>query len=164
MPNAKRAVYPGSFDPIHLGHLDIIERIAKVFDEVIVLIAVAPDKSSSLFTVEERQDLLNKSLSHLKNVRVDSHSGLTVDYMKAQKVNVIIRGLRAVMDFEYETSMANMNKKLSPDIETLLVFSKPEFYYVSSRGVKEVVRNKGSVQGLVPDAALAALNKKYGHS
>ncbi|MBX2996405.1 MAG: pantetheine-phosphate adenylyltransferase [Bdellovibrionaceae bacterium] len=161
MTSVRRAVYPGSFDPIHLGHLDIIHRIAKVFDEVIVLIAVAPDKGS-LFSIDERKELLRRSLTDLKNVKVESHEGLTVDYMRTQDASVIIRGLRAVMDFEYETSMANMNKKLSPEIETLLVFSKPEFYYVSSRGVKEVVRNKGSVHGLVPDAVETALKAKFG--
>lgn len=155
----RRAVYPGSFDPIHLGHLDIIQRISKLFEEVIVLIAVAPDKSS-MFTVEERKKMLEKSLSHLKNVRVDSHSGLTVDYLHSQKAGVVIRGLRAVVDFEYEISMANMNRKLAADIETLLVFSSPEYYFISSRGVKEVARNKGSLAGLVPDSVIEALNTR----
>lgn len=161
MSSSRKAVYPGSFDPIHMGHLDIIQRIAKVFDEVIVLIAAAPEKSA-LFSVEERKDMLKQVLGHLPNVRIDAHEGLTVDYMKKEQARVLIRGLRAVMDFEYETSMANMNKKLSPDVETLLVFSTPEFYYLSSRGVKEVVRNRGSVHGLVPALVEKALQNKAG--
>jgi pantetheine-phosphate adenylyltransferase len=156
---ARRAVYPGSFDPIHLGHLDIIQRISKVFDEVIVLIAVSPDKTS-LFTVEERKDLLRKSLSHLPNVRIESHGGLTVDFMRAHDAKVIIRGLRAVVDFEYEISMANMNRKLAPDIETMLVFASPEYYFISSRGVKEVHRNRGSLAGLVPPLVEQAMAKR----
>ena len=155
----RRAVYPGSFDPIHLGHLDIIQRIAKLFDEVIVLIAVAPDKNS-LFSIEERKVLLRKALEHLPNVSVDSHASLTVDYMREKKAGVIIRGLRAVVDFEYEISMANMNRKLAPEIETMLVFASPEFYFISSRGVKEVARNNGSLAGLVPPLVDEAVQKR----
>lgn len=161
MKNTRRAVYPGSFDPIHLGHLDIIERISKVFDEVVVLIAVSPEKPA-LFSVEERKSLLTQSLEHLPNVKVDSFEGLTVDYAKKIQAGVLIRGLRAVVDFEYEISMANMNRKLVGDIETMLVFSAPEFYFISSRGVKEVARNKGSVAGLVPVGVEKALSIKVG--
>jgi pantetheine-phosphate adenylyltransferase len=155
----RRAVYPGSFDPVHLGHLDIIQRISKLFEEVIVLVAVSPDKPS-FFSVEERKEILRKSLSHLPNVKVDSHGGLTVDYLRAQKAGVLVRGLRAVVDFEYEISMANMNRKLAPDIETLLVFSAPEFYFISSRGVKEVARNNGTLTGLVPNSVIDALKNR----
>lgn len=161
MKNTRRAVYPGSFDPIHLGHLDIIERISKVFDEVVVLIAASPEKPA-LFTVEERKTLLTQSLRHLPNLRVDSFEGLTVDYAKKIQAGVLIRGLRAVVDFEYEISMANMNRKLVGEIETMLVFSAPEFYFISSRGVKEVARNKGSVEGLVPAVVEKALRTKVG--
>lgn len=157
--SSRRAVYPGSFDPIHMGHLDIIQRISKLFDEVIVLIAVAPDKAS-LFSIEERKELLLQSLSHLPNVQVDSHQGLTVDYLRAKKAGILIRGLRAVVDFEFEISMANMNRKLAADIETLLVFSAPEYYFISSRGVKEVAKNNGALTGLVPPAVAAAIQKR----
>ncbi len=157
---AKRtAIYPGSFDPITLGHVDIIERISKMFDHVVVLISESPQKSY-LFTTKERQQLIEKSLSHLKNISVDVHEGLTVDYLRQKKAQVIVRGLRAVVDFEYEMTMANINKKLDPELETLLVFASPEYYYISSRGVKEVARYHGSLDGLVPDVVQGPLMKK----
>jgi pantetheine-phosphate adenylyltransferase len=155
----KTAIYPGSFDPITLGHVDIIERISKMFDRVVVLVSESSQKSS-LFTAKERKQLIEKSLSHLSNISVDIHEGLTVDYLKKKKAQVIVRGLRAVVDFEYEMTMANINKKLDPNLETLLVFASPEYYYVSSRGVKEVARYKGSLDGLVPDVVKAPLSKK----
>lgn len=156
----KIAVYPGSFDPITMGHVDIINRIAPFYDQVTVLVAQSSQKQS-LFTAEERKDLIERSLSHLKNVNVDIFGGLTVDYMKKHEAQVIVRGLRAVVDFEYEMTMANMNKKLAPEIETLLVFASPEYYYISSRGVKEIAVNGGALKGLVPDIVSAALEKKY---
>ncbi|MNL57736.1 Phosphopantetheine adenylyltransferase [compost metagenome] len=113
-----------------------------------------------MFPVEERKALIEKALSHLKNVRVDIFDGLTVEYMKKHKAQVIVRGLRAVSDFEYEMTMANMNKKLSPDIETLLVFASPEYYFISSRGVKEVAINGGALNGLVPEIVADAMLKK----
>lgn len=156
---ARRAVYPGSFDPVHEGHLDLIRRASALYDEVIVLIAVSPEKPS-LFTVEERAGFLRRALARHTNVRIDSHSGLTVDYMRRQGAGVLVRGLRAVMDFEYEISMANMNRKLAPDIETVLIFSAPEFDFISSRGVKEVARHQGSLKGLVPPEVEEALSKR----
>lgn len=159
----KLAVYPGSFDPITLGHVDIIERISKLYDQTVVLISRAPNKSF-LFTPEERKELIEKSLSHLKNVRVDVHSGLTVDYMKSHGYSVIVRGLRAVVDFEYELTMANMNKTLAPDIETLIVFADPRYNFLSSRGVKEVAQHGGPLHSLVPQVVIEALNKKLKRS
>ena len=158
-PMSKVAVYPGSFDPITMGHVDIINRLSPLYAEVIVLIAQSSQKQS-LFTAEERKVLIQKSLSHLKNIRVDIHEGLTTDYMKKHNAHVIVRGLRAVVDFEYEMTMANMNKKLAPDIETMLVCASPEFYYISSRGVKEVAINGGALTGLVPDLVAEAMHKK----
>lgn len=157
---SKIAVYPGSFDPITMGHVDIINRISPLFDEVIVLIAQSSQKQS-LFTSEERQALIKKSLSHLKNIKVDIFEGLTVDYMKSHKAQVIVRGLRAVVDFEYEMTMANMNKKLAPQIETMLVFASPEYYFISSRGVKEVALNNGALTGLVPESVIPDLENKF---
>lgn len=153
------AVYPGSFDPITMGHVDIINRIAAVYDQVIVLVAQSSQKQS-MFTAEERKLLIEKSLPNVKNLKVDIFEGLTVEYMKKAKAQIIVRGLRAVVDFEYEMTMANMNKKLAPEIETLLVFASPEYYYISSRGVKEVALNGGDLKGLVPDIVIEALEKK----
>lgn len=155
----KIAVYPGSFDPIHLGHVDIIQRISKIFDQVIVLISESPEKKSH-FSVSERKKLISESLKGFKNVSVDSYEGLTVDYLKKAKAKTIVRGLRAVVDFEYEMTMANMNKTLAPDIETMLVFANPEYYFISSRGVKEVARHRGSLKGLVSENVKKALAKK----
>jgi pantetheine-phosphate adenylyltransferase len=156
---SKIAVYPGSFDPITLGHVDIIQRISHLYEETVVLISQSPNKAS-LFTVEERKELIEKSLAHLKNVTVDIHEGLTVDYVKKKKADVIVRGLRAVVDFEYELTMANMNKMLAPNIETLLVFADPKYYFISSRGVKEVAQHGGALNGLVTDIVAEALTKK----
>jgi pantetheine-phosphate adenylyltransferase len=158
---SKVAVYPGSFDPITMGHVDIINRLTPLYDQVIVLVAQSSQKQS-MFTAEERKDLIQKSLPEAKNVKVDIFGGLTVDYMKKVNAQVIVRGLRAVVDFEYEMTMANMNKKLAPDIETLLVFASPEYYYISSRGVKEVAVNGGALKGLVPEVVIEAMNKKLG--
>lgn len=143
------AVYPGSFDPITLGHIDIIKRLTPLYDEVVVLVSHSPHKNY-LFTAEERKEFLRSNLLDLKNVRVDVHQGLTVDYLKKIKAKVIVRGLRAVVDFEYEMAMASMNKKLFPDIETALFFASPDCYYISSRAIKEIARYGGNLNGLVP--------------
>lgn len=155
----KIAVYPGSFDPITSGHVDIVERVAQLFDEVIVLVSQAPDKKS-LFTPKERIDLIHKSLNHIKNVTADSHTGLTIDYLRKKKSRILIRGLRAVVDFEYEFSLSSMNSRLAPEIETLLVFARPEFYYISSRAVKEIAAHKGDLKGLVPEVVLKSLKAR----
>lgn len=146
----KIAVYPGSFDPITTGHLDIIERISKIFDSVIVLVADS-DQKNYLFTNEERAIFLKQALRLYSNVSVDFFKGLTVEYMRQKQAHVIVRGLRAVADFEYEGTLASMNRRLAPEIETFMIFSRPEYYFISSRGVKEVARNGGNLKGLVPD-------------
>lgn len=156
---SKIAVYPGSFDPVTTGHLDIIERISKIFDHVIVLTAESKQKNY-LFTVEERASFLKQALVHMTNVEVDLFSGLTVDYMHKRKAHVIVRGLRAVADFEYEGTLANMNYRLAPEIETFMIFSRPEYYFISSRAVKEVGRNGGNLKGLVPDFIIPDIVKK----
>lgn len=153
------AVYPGSFDPIHVGHVDIITRISKLYDQVTILIANSSQKSS-LFTAEERKDLIERLLSDIPNKKVEIFGGLTVDYMRKHNAGVIVRGLRAVVDFEYEMTMSSINQKLAPEIETMLVFARPEYYYISSRGVKEVAMNGGSLEGLVPDLVAEELRKK----
>jgi pantetheine-phosphate adenylyltransferase len=155
----KKAVYPGSFDPITTGHVDIIERISRIFDEVVVLISEAPNKTY-LFTHDERKKFVEETLKHVKNVKVDIYEGLTVDYVKKNNAQVMVRGLRAVVDFEYEMTIASMNRKLDSGIETMLVFASPEYYYVSSRGVKEVARYGGSLQGLVPEHVQKPLRER----
>lgn len=162
-PRRRIAVYPGSFDPITLGHRDIIQRMLPSFDKVIMLVSVNRNKTG-LFTPEERVQLAREALKDLPGVEVDMHAGLTVDYVKKQGAGVILRGLRAVTDFEYELVMANMNKKLAPDIETMIVFASPEFYYVSSNTVKEVAFHGGKVTDLVPANVEAAMLKKFGRS
>ena len=155
------AIYPGSFDPITIGHIDIIQRMAPHFDEFIVLISKSSQKSE-MFTIEERINLIRKSLgsSKSKNIKVEAHDGLTVDFARKNNANVIVRGLRAIVDFEYEISMANMNRKLAPEIETILAFASPEYFFISSRGVKEIANHKGKLDGLVPEHVIKALEGK----
>lgn len=155
-----QVVYPGSFDPITLGHVDIIRRIQPIFGEITVLISQNTNKKF-LFTPDERRALVESALKGIPGIKVAVHEGLTVDYMRAAGARVIIRGLRAVTDFEYELVMANMNKKLAPGIETMIVFASPEFYYVASSTVKEVALHGGSVKGLVPPAVASALRAKF---
>lgn len=157
----KIAVYPGSFDPITIGHMDIIKRVSQIFDQVIVLVANSSDKKY-LFTAEERADIVRKAMSPMgvKNLEVCVHDGLTTEFMKSRKAQVIVRGLRAVADFEYEGTLANMNYRIAPEIETFMIFSRPEYYFISSRGVKELARNGGDVTGLVPDFLAPTLAKK----
>lgn len=154
-----KAVYPGSFDPFTLGHMDIIQRLQPFFDEIVVLIAQSSEKKC-LFSDQERKALALEALKKFKNVKVDVHSGLTVDYLKQYGARVIIRGLRAVSDYEYELSMANMNKRLYPEVETMIIFSRPEYNYLASRMVKEVAFHGGDIKGLVPPNIEKALIKK----
>lgn len=149
----RSAVYPGSFDPISQGHLDVIKRVASIFDEVIVAVLVNPDKRG-LFNIEERVELIKRVTSDMQNVRVDSFEGLLVDYMNENECNVIIKGLRCVSDFEYELQMAHMNKKLDSNIETMFIMSNPKYSYVSSSSIKQVAMFGGNVEGLVPDEIL----------
>lgn len=158
---SKIAVYPGSFDPITIGHMDIIKRVAQIFDQVIVLVANSTDKKY-VFSAEERADIVRKAMAQygVKNLEVCVHSGLTTEFMKSRGAKVIVRGLRAVADFEYEGTLANMNHRLAPEIETFMIFSRPEYYFISSRGVKELARNRGELKGLVPDFLAPVLIKK----
>ncbi len=155
----KIAVYPGSFDPITMGHVDIIERIAKIFDEVIVLVSKSQAKQY-LFTAEERAQFIKDYFHNISNIKVDTHNGLTVDYMKSKNAKVIVRGMRAVSDFEHEGTLASMNQRLDPNIETFMIFSRPELYFVSSRAVKELARNGGEISNIVPSGVMAALKSR----
>jgi pantetheine-phosphate adenylyltransferase len=149
----RRAIYPGSFDPVTNGHLDIIERGCKLFDEIIISILVNPEKQP-FFTVEERQQMLSEVLPSINHgdctLRVDSFSGLLVQYAVAQKADVIVRGIRAISDYEYELQMALMNRRLEPGIETVFMMPAESYSYVSSRLVKEVFQLGGTIEGLVP--------------
>lgn len=156
-----KAIYPGSFDPITFGHVDIIRRIHPLFDEIVVLVANSEHKSY-LFSPEERENLVRQCLAGLNNVKVEVYAGLTVNFARQAKAEVIIRGIRAVADFEYEMAMANMNKKLHSELETLIVFASPEYNYVSSRMVKEVAQHGGDLDNLVPPAVRKALQDKLG--
>lgn len=146
----KIAVYPGSFDPVTNGHLDIIARGAKVFDEVIVVVLVNVDKKG-LFKIDERVELIKRVTKDYPNVKVQSFNGLLVDFMRQKKATVILKGLRAVSDFEYEFQMALMNNKLDPEVETLFMMTNAEYSYLSSSAVKQVAKFGGCIRGLVPD-------------
>ncbi|WP_315077107.1 pantetheine-phosphate adenylyltransferase [uncultured Clostridium sp.] len=145
----KVAVYPGSFDPITNGHLDIIERGSKVFDKLIIGVLVNVDKKG-LFEIEERVELIKKVTRHIKNVEVLSFNGLLIDFLKANNAKIILKGLRAVSDFEYEFKMALMNNKLDPDIETVFMMTSAQYSYLSSSSVKQVAKFGGCIEGLVP--------------
>jgi pantetheine-phosphate adenylyltransferase len=143
------ALCPGSFDPVTLGHVDIIERSARHFDEVIVAVIRNPQKTQSLFSLEERQELLKESLSHIDNIRIEFFKGLLVDFAKEHGAHAIIKGLRAVSDFDYELQMAQMNQRLT-DIDTFFLSTSPQYSFLSSSLVKEVARFGGDVTGMVP--------------
>jgi pantetheine-phosphate adenylyltransferase len=159
----RRAIYPGSFDPVTNGHLDIIERGCKLFDEIIVSILVNPDKQP-FFTLEEREEMLTEVLQNISQgrctVRVDSFRGLLVKYAVAQEANVIVRGIRAISDYEYELQMALMNRRLEPGIETVFMMPAEIYSYVSSRLVKEVLHLGGAVDGLVPPLVERRMKEK----
>lgn len=158
----KKAVYPGSFDPITRGHVDLIERASKIFDELVVLVAASSQKQA-LFSSAERVALIKASLSHLKNVKVESFAGLTTEYMKRDKIQVLVRGLRQVEDFEYERSMAQYNAILHPAAETIMLYSNPGLAFISSRGVKEVAKHTPTAEELakfVPGPVVKALLEK----
>lgn len=154
-----KAVYPGSFDPVTNGHLDIIRRSAKVFDKVIVAVLNNPNKNP-MFNLEERVELIKHATSDLENIEIHCFSGLLIDYVQEKKVDVIIKGLRAVSDFEYEFQMALMNKKLNKDVETLFMTTNSKFSYLSSSLVKEVFKFGGCIEGLVPDIVIEKMEKK----
>jgi pantetheine-phosphate adenylyltransferase len=155
----RKAVYPGSFDPITNGHLDIIERGTRLFDRVIIAVLENEGKAP-LFHLSERIELLRNTTRHLPNVEVHSFSGLLVDFMKGMSAQVVVRGIRAVSDFEYEFQMALMNRQLSPEVETMFMMPAVEYSYVSSRLVKEVFRLGGDISPLVPPIVLEKLRAK----
>lgn len=153
------AVCPGSFDPVTNGHLDIFKRAAQHFEQVIVLVTGNPAKSSGLFTIEERKELIREVTRDLPNVSVDHWAGLLVDYTTAHGVDVLVKGLRSSLDYDYELPMAQMNRRLS-GVETFFVMTDEKFGYVSSSLCKEVAKYGGDVTGLVPDKVIVAMKEK----
>ena len=161
MANNDLAIYPGSFDPITNGHVDLVNRTLRVFDKVVVAIATNPDKDHSLFTVQERLQMIDEVFASANGrVSADSFQGLLVDYAERRGASVVIRGLRAISDFEYEFQMAMMNHRLKPKLETFFMMTGESEFYTSSRLVKEVVSLGGNVAGLVPDNVLKKLKEK----
>lgn len=158
---AKRiAVYPGSFDPITNGHVDIIKRGLRMFDEIIILIAYNPNKVY-LFSIEERMEMIRDIFKDYKEIRVDCYSGLLVDYLKISGANIILRGMRALSDFEYEFQMALMNRRQTKQIETVFLMSGFKWFYTSSKLIKEVASLGGTVKALVPDNVNQKLMDKF---
>jgi pantetheine-phosphate adenylyltransferase len=154
------ALCPGSFDPVTNGHLDIIERTARHFDEVIVAVIYNPKKTGSLFTLEERQEMLREVTAHLPNIRVESFKGLLVDFAKEQGANAIVKGLRAISDFDYELQMAQMNQRLS-GIDTFFISTSPQHSFLSSSLVREVARFGGDVSSMVPKTVVERLVQSF---
>jgi pantetheine-phosphate adenylyltransferase len=155
----RRAIYPGSFDPVTNGHLDVIERARKLFDEVVVAVA-HNDRKQPFFTLEERLELLQKAIGDRDHVKLAPLDGLLVDFAVAQKSTAVIRGLRAISDFEFEFQMALMNRKLEASVETIFLMPKEEYTYLSSRIVKEIARLGGDISQFVPACVTAAFEKK----
>ena len=153
------AIYPGSFDPPTNGHLDLVERGSHIFDELVVAILRNAEKTP-LFSVGERRGMLDELTSDFKNVRVDVFDGLTVDYAAKAKASAVLRGIRALSDYEYELQMAMMNRKLRPDLETVFMMPAEQYSYLSSRLVREVARLGGTITGLVPDIVEHRLKEK----
>lgn len=161
MPASEQlAIYPGSFDPITNGHLDLIRRASKIFHHVVVA-TLRHETKDPLFTTEERMEMITQATSDLPNVSVDSFDGLLVDYAREHGARLILRGIRAVSDYEYELQMALMNRQLSTELETLFIPASEQYSYLSSRIVKEVSRLGGDVSALVPASVLARLIEKH---
>ena len=154
------ALCPGSFDPVTLGHLDIIERTARHFDHVIVAVIRNPQKAQSLFTLEERQEMLHEVIGHLTNVRIEFFKGLLVDFAKERGAEAIVKGLRAVSDFDYELQMAQMNQKLS-GIDTFFISTTPQHSFLSSSLVREVAKFGGDVSSMVPPVVSERLAQRF---
>lgn len=156
----KVAIYAGSFDPITYGHIDIVERALKIFDKVILAIANNAEKRS-LFTIEERLEIVKAIFSDTPNVIVDSFKGLLVEYVAKTNAKAMLRGLRATSDFEYEFHMASMNRSLNNHLDTLFMMTSKDYFFVSSRTIKEVASLGGAVEGLVPDLVVTRLKEKF---
>jgi pantetheine-phosphate adenylyltransferase len=157
---AKRAVYPGMFDPVHNGHVDVIQRSLQIFDELIVAVVANPSKQP-LFTVKERLEMIDEATSDLSNFRIVAFDGLLIDLVARERADCIVRGIRAVSDFEYEFQMALMNRKLRGTVETVFLMPHEKYTYISSRLIKEVASYGASVAGLVPPVVEKRLSEKF---
>ncbi len=155
------AVYPGSFDPLHNGHLDIIRRAGKIYDRLTVAVLHNPLKGANLFDVDERVAIVRDVVKHIKGVEVDAFGGLLADYMRRVKATVIVKGLRAISDFEVELQMAHLNRQLNPSAETTFIMTATRWSYVSSTRVKEIAKYGADVSKLVPPAALRKLRERF---
>ena len=155
----RKAIYPGSFDPITYGHLDLIKRARSIFDEVFVVLAINREKQA-LFTVEERLTFLRRALRRMPGVTVDAFEGLTVEYAMKRKARSIIRGLRATSDFDYEFQMALTNRKLSKQVDTVFLMPSENHFYISSRLIKEIASVKGDISNYVPDFVAAKIHER----
>ena len=154
------ALCPGSFDPPTNGHIDVIERASRYFDTVVVAVIANPSKQP-LFTLDQRSDMLRDALTHVDNIEITSFDGLLVDFAKDRDLGVVVKGLRAISDFEYELQMAQMNSNLSPGLDTMFMTAKPEWAFLSSSLVKEVARYGGAIEGLVPPGVAKALQGAF---
>lgn len=157
------AIYPGSFDPITKGHLNILERALDIFSEVTLLVAINPSKKS-LFTLEESMEMISEAISDLRQVKVDYYDGLTVDYARERGIRTAVRGLRAVTDFEHEFAMALTNRSLWPEFDTVFLMTKAEYMYLSSSVVRQVSQMGGQVDQFVPECVERRLRDKFGHA
>ncbi|MGD2187626.1 MAG: pantetheine-phosphate adenylyltransferase [Desulfobacterales bacterium] len=157
----KVAIYPGSFDPVTNGHIDIVKRGLTIFDKIIVSILYNPSKEY-LFTLEEREEMLKDSMKKLKNIEIDSFDGLLVDYAASRKAHAILRGLRAMSDFEYEFQMALMNRRLNRDVQTVFLMTGLRWIFTSSSIIKEAIQFGGNIEGMVPPLVQKKLKEKFG--
>lgn len=148
----RAAIYPGTFDPLTLGHLDVLERVARIFERVVLAIAAVPPRKSPMFALEDRVAMTREAVAHLPNVEVEPFDGLLVAYAARKGIRVLVRGIRAYSDFEYEFQMALMNRKLAPDVETLFLMPKEALSYISSSVVREIAERGGDTSELVPEA------------
>jgi pantetheine-phosphate adenylyltransferase len=158
----KTALCPGTYDPVTVGHLDVISRCSSIFDEVVVAVVDDAFRKTVLFTAEERAHFLEESTKHLANVKVAVMRGLVVRFARAVGASVLVKGLRALTDFEYEFEMAQLNRKLDPDLETMYLMASPEYSFLSSSGVKEIAKYGGCVSDLVPEVVERRFTEMYG--
>ena len=157
----KKAIYPGTFDPITLGHLDIIRRASTLVDQLEVVIMRNPNKSNSDFSVEERLEMISSVIQEFNNVTVSAQTGLTVEYAKVSGASILIRGIRAVMDYEYELQQATANMVLASNIETVFLLTRPQYSFLSSSVVKQIAQNKGDLAPFVPAKVKELIERKY---